>query len=137
MYHIVHGLRCAVCNYQPIRPHRIAQHVSPHFQFSLWAGRLAAINDSNPFEVLRTAWSTKITRFRPFLQEAGPGHRLLPVPMFASGRWHPDAHRSVLGLIGAIASRSMVAFEMATDILFRRHAALWNTSNATCVLSGC
>lgn len=65
------------------------------------------------FGVFRTAWSTAVTRFRPILQEARSGLKLLPVPMSTPGGWHPDEHRSVLVHVDAIVSRSMVVFEMA------------------------
>ena len=84
----------------------------------------------------RTTWSTKETRFLPFLQEAGPGHRLFPALMNTLSGSHPDCCRLVLGLIGAIALPPMVAFEMERDIPFRSHAPLLVMNNAACLLPG-
>lgn len=52
------------------------------------------------------------SRFRTFLQEAGPRHRLF-APKTTLGGWHPEANRSARSFIGAVASRSLFAMRPA------------------------
>ena len=58
-----------------------------------------------------------------------------PVPVSTLIGWHPNAHRSVRGIISEVPWRSMAAFEMAKYIPFQRHEALLIMNNATCRLS--
>ena len=92
---------------------------------------------SNPLPVLNAAWTGKVSRSRPFMVQAGGGNGLLPVPISTLGGRQPEAHCVVLSIASDTASRAMVAFAKAPSILFQRHAALLDTSNGSCLLSGC
>ena len=51
------------------------------------------------FPVLNAAWASKLTRFRSFMQQAGPHCSLLPVPISLLGRCNLETHRVSLSLL--------------------------------------
>ena len=90
----------------------------------------------NPLNLLKAAWTAKVSRYSGMLQAAGTGFNLLPVPLSTLGGWHPDAHRAICSVETTIAARGLSTFSHARSILFQRHAALHVTNNALCLMSG-
>ena len=49
----------------------------------------------NPLNLLKAAWTAKVSRFDSMLQAAETGLKLLPVPLSTLGGWHPGAYRAL------------------------------------------
>ena len=98
----------------------------------------ARIRDAveNPLNLLKAAWTAKVSRYASMLQAAGTRFNLLPVPLSTLGGWHPDAHKALCSVASTIAARGLSTFSRARSILFQRHAALLVTNNALCLMSG-
>ena len=91
----------------------------------------------NPLNLLKAAWTIKVSRYASMLQAAGTRFNLLPVPLSALGGWHPDAQKALLcSVASTIAARELSTFSRARSILFQRRAALRVTNNALCLMSG-
>ena len=90
----------------------------------------------NPLNLLKAAWTAKVSRYSGMLQAAGTRFKLLPVPLSTLGGWHPDAHKALCSVATTIAERGLSTFSRARSILFQRHAALLVTNNALCLISG-
>ena len=90
----------------------------------------------NPLNLLKAAWSAKVSRYASVLQAAGTGFNLLTVPLTTLGGWHPDAHRPLCSVGTTIAAKGLSTFSRARSILFQRHAALLVTNNALSLMSG-
>ena len=90
----------------------------------------------NPLNLLKAAWTAKVSRYASMHQAAGTGFNLLPVPLSTLGGWHPDAHKALCSVASTIAARGLSTFSRARSILFQRHAALLVTNNALCLMSG-
>ena len=93
----------------------------------------ARIRDAveNPLNLLKAAWTAKVSRYASMLQAAGTGFSLLPVPLSTLGGWHPDAHKALCSLASTIAARGLSTFSRARSILFQRHAALLVTNKCS------
>ena len=89
-----------------------------------------------PLNLLKAAWTAKVSRYASMLQAAGTGFNLLPVPLSTLGGWHPDAHKALCSVASTIAARGLSTFSRARSILFQRHAALLVTNNALRLISG-
>ena len=48
----------------------------------------------NPMNLLKAAWTAKVSRYSGMLQAAGTRFNLLPVPLSTLGGWHPDGHKA-------------------------------------------
>ena len=98
----------------------------------------ARIRDAveNPLNLLKAAWTAKVSRYTSMLQAAGARFNLPPVPLSTLGGWHPDAHKALCSVASTIAARGLSTFSRAGSILFQRHAALLVTNNALCLMSG-
>ena len=90
----------------------------------------------NPLNLLKAAWTAKVSRYSEMLQAAGTRFNLLPAPLSTLGGWHPDAHKGLCSVASTIAARGLFTFSRARSILFQRHAALLVTNNALCLMSG-
>ena len=90
----------------------------------------------NPLNLLKAAWTAKVSRYASMLQAAGTGFNLLPVPLSTLGGWHPDAHKALCSVASTNAARGLPTFSRARSILFQRHASLLETNNALCLISG-
>ena len=90
----------------------------------------------NPMNLLKAAWTLKVSRYAGMLQAGGTGFKLLPVPLSTLGGWHPGAHKALCSVASTIAARGLSTFSRARSILFQRHAALLVTNNALCLMSG-
>ena len=97
--------------------------------------RIRDVSES-PLNLLRAAWTAKVSRYASMLQAAGAGFNLLPVPLSTLGGWHPDAHMALCSVATTIAAKGLSTFSRARSILFQRHAALFVTKNALCLMSG-
>ena len=71
--------------------------------------------------ILRAAWSGKVSSYAGIFQEAGGRVQLLPVPISTLCGWHPDAHRALCFVATTIAARGMPTFISAKSIVFLRH----------------
>ena len=91
---------------------------------------------ANPLNLLKAAWTAKVSRYSCMLQAAGTRFNLLPVPLSTLGGWRPDAHRALCSVATTIAARGLSTFSRARSILFQRHAALLVPNNAVCLMSG-
>ena len=98
----------------------------------------ARIRDAvqSPVNILKVAWTGKVSRYAGMVHEAGRSVQLLPVPISKLGEWHPDAHCALCSVATATAARKMPIFSSAKSIMFQRHAALLVTNNALCLMSG-
>ena len=83
-----------------------------------------------PLNLLRAAWTAKVSRYSGMLQAAGTRFNLLPVPLSALGGWYPDAHRALCSVATTISARGLSTFSPSRSILFQCHAALLLTNNA-------
>ena len=90
----------------------------------------------NPLNLLKAAWTTRVSRYASMLQAAGTGFKLLPFPLSTLGGWHPDAQKALCSVASTIAARGLSTFSRSRSILFQRHAALLVTNNALCFMSG-
>ena len=90
----------------------------------------------NPLNLLKAAWTAKVSRYASMPQAAGTGFNLPPVPLSTLGGWHPDARKALCSVATTIAARGLSTFSRARSILFQRHAALLATNNALCLMSG-
>ena len=90
----------------------------------------------NPLNLLKAAWTAKVSRYASMLQAAGSRFNLPPVPLSTLGGLHPDAHKALCSVASTIAARGLSTFSRARSILFQRHAALLVTNNALCLMSG-
>ena len=88
----------------------------------------ARIRDSfeNPLNLLKAAWTAKVSRYASMLQAARTGLNLLPVPLSTLGGWQLDTHKALCS----------VHISRTSSILFQCHAALLVTNNALCLMSG-
>ena len=59
----------------------------------------------NPLNLLKAAWTAKVSRYASVLQAAGTGFNLLPVPLSTLGGWHPGAHKALCSVASTIAAR--------------------------------
>ena len=90
----------------------------------------------NPLNLLKAAWTAKVSRYASMLQAAGTGFNLLLVSLSTLGGSHPDAHMALSSVASTIAARGLSTFSCSRSILFQRHAALLVTNNALCLMSG-
>ena len=90
----------------------------------------------NPLNLLKAAWTAKVSRYSSMLNAAGTGFNLLRVPLSPLGGWHPDAHKALCSVASTIAAREPSTFSCARSILFQRHAALLVTNNTIFLMSG-
>ena len=100
--------------------------------------RQARIRDAveDPLNLLKAAWTAKVSRYASMLQAAGTWFNLLPVPLSTLGGWHPDAHKALCFVASTTAARGLTTLSRTRSILFQRHAALLVTNNALCLMSG-
>ena len=89
----------------------------------------------NPLNLLKAAWTAKVSRYSGMLQAARTRFNLLPVLLSTLGGWNPDAHRALCSVATTIAARGRSTFSRARSILFQRHAALPVTNNALYLMS--
>ena len=90
----------------------------------------------NPLNLLKAAWTAKVSRYASMLQAAGTGFNLLSVPLSTLAGWHPNAQKALCSVASTIAARGLSTFPRARSILFQRHAALLVTNNALRLMSG-
>ena len=90
----------------------------------------------NPLNLLKAAWTAKVSRYSGMLQAAGTGFNPPPVPLSTLGGLHPDAHRALCSVATSIAERGRSTFSRTRSTLFQRHAALLVMRNALCLMSG-
>ena len=98
----------------------------------------ARIRDAveNQLNLLKAAWTAKVSRYESMHQTAGTRFNLLPVPLSTLGGWHPDPHKALCTVASTIAARRLSTFSRARRILFQRHAALLVTNSALCLMPG-
>lgn len=72
----------------------------------------------NPLSVVNLVRADKFARFSTYMQSVGDGYRLVTIPLSTLGGWHPDVYSVVLSLASAIASKAVVPFTIARNILF-------------------
>ena len=89
----------------------------------------------NPLNLLKAAWTAKVSRYASMLQAAGTGFNLLPVPLLTLSGWHPDVHKALCSVASTIAARGLSTLFRARSILSQRHAALLVSNNALCHMS--
>ena len=91
---------------------------------------------ANPLNLLKAAWTAKVSRYSGMLHAAETRFNLLPVSLSTLGGWHPDAHRAFCSVASTIAARGLSTISRARSILFQCHAALVVTNIALCLMSG-
>ena len=64
----------------------------------------------NPLNLLKAAWTAKVSRYSGMLKAAGTGSNLFPVPLSTLSGWHPDAHRALCSVATTIAARGLSTF---------------------------
>ena len=64
----------------------------------------------NLLNLLKAAWTAKVSRYAGMLLAAGTGFNLLPVPLSTLGGWHPDAHSALCSVATTIAARGLSTF---------------------------
>ena len=90
----------------------------------------------NALNLLKKVWDEKMWKFGIVLHESATTVKLFPMPLSTLGGWHPDSHRAMRSTAANIASGTLNSLEYASRTLFRRHAALLETNNAVCLISG-
>ena len=88
------------------------------------------------FDMLKAAWTAKVSRYANMLQAAGTRLTLLSAPLSTLGGWLPDAHRALCSVATTILARGLSTVSRTWGILSQRHTALLVMNSALCLMSG-